>query len=216
MDCYPHGFPLSSQGAVESEIITAGEIFDSGRELLLADKNSRYGLQDQVTKLIVAYILRVWSAFAHEACKLGLDGTWDVVKIDKEVRDFLDCATHHLSHDRGYDTTGDALKYVPAAVHKTFRDSEERKSYNAERLVIAKTQRDAEPTQDNKGTRRGYREEVLAWMKREELENVAQAAARLHVSKSTLKSIMSSRGTLRYGPDTLQRVLGIMERQKKD
>lgn len=215
MDSYPHGFPLSSQGAVESEIITAGDIFDSARELLLADQNSRYGLQDQVIKLLVAYILRVWLVFAKEACKLGSIG-WDVVKIDEEARGFLVRVTDRLSNDRGYDTTGDALKYVPAAVQKTFRDSEERKSYNAERLVIAKIQRDAEPNRDNKGTRRGYREEVLAWMKREGLENVAQAAARLHVSKSTLKSIMSSRGTLRYGPDTLQRVLGITERQKKD
>jgi hypothetical protein len=132
MDFYPHGFPLSSQGAVESEIITTGVIFDDGRDLLLADTNSKYGLQDQVTKLLVAYILRVWSVFAHEACKLGLGGTWDVVKIDEEVRDFIDRATHRLSNDRGYDTTGAALKYVPAAVHKTFRDSDERKQYNTE------------------------------------------------------------------------------------
>jgi PP-loop superfamily ATP-utilizing enzyme len=55
--------------------------------------------------------------------------------------------------------------------------------------------------------RRGYRSEVLAWMKRTGMENIRQAAKRLGVSVSTLKSIMSERGQQRYGPDTLDEVL---------
>lgn len=44
-------------------------------------------------------------------------------------------------------------------------------------------------------------------MKREDLEKVEYAARRLRLSKSALKSIMSSKGKLRYSQETLERVL---------
>jgi transcriptional regulator with XRE-family HTH domain len=55
--------------------------------------------------------------------------------------------------------------------------------------------------------RRGYRNEVQAWMRRKEIGNVEQAARRLGLSKSALKSIMSERGKPRYSEDTLARIL---------
>ncbi len=55
--------------------------------------------------------------------------------------------------------------------------------------------------------RRGYRPAVNAWMKRLGIENIPQAAKRLGVSESTLKSIMSEKGQVRYGKDTLASVL---------
>jgi hypothetical protein len=58
-----------------------------------------------------------------------------------------------------------------------------------------------------KRARRGYRHEVLAWMKVHEIEKLDVAAKRLGTSKSALKSIMSDRGQIRYGEETLVRIL---------
>ena len=55
--------------------------------------------------------------------------------------------------------------------------------------------------------RRGYRKEVRSWIERESLGNVERAARRLGLSKSALKSIMSSKGKPRYSKETLERVL---------
>ena len=64
---------------------------------------------------------------------------------------------------------------------------------------------DAEP-----GHRRGYRTEVREWMMREEVRTLAQAAKRLGISLSALKSIMSVRGKPRYSEATLNRILEII------
>jgi hypothetical protein len=55
--------------------------------------------------------------------------------------------------------------------------------------------------------RRGYRSHIRAWMKNETISTVPLAAKRLGVSESTLKSIMSEKGDIRYSADTLARVL---------
>jgi hypothetical protein len=56
--------------------------------------------------------------------------------------------------------------------------------------------------------RRGYRADVRHWMAFEGIGTVEAAAKRLGLSLSALKSIMSNRGTCRYGNPTLSRVLG--------
>jgi len=56
-------------------------------------------------------------------------------------------------------------------------------------------------------TRRGYRQEIQQWMKAQQIPTVAQAAKRLGISKSALKSIMSDKGSVRYGDDRLNLVL---------
>jgi hypothetical protein len=56
--------------------------------------------------------------------------------------------------------------------------------------------------------RRGYRTEVRQWMELEGLGTLDIAARRLHISVSTLKSIMSDRGKRRHGDAVLTRILG--------
>jgi hypothetical protein len=56
-------------------------------------------------------------------------------------------------------------------------------------------------------TRRGYRKEVTAWMKRKTITSQSEAARELGISIDVLKSIMSDRGRARYGEGTLERVL---------
>ena len=55
--------------------------------------------------------------------------------------------------------------------------------------------------------RKGYRTEILKWMASKDLSTVAQVAKKLGVSRSTLKSIMSTKGKPRYGTETLERIL---------
>jgi len=56
-------------------------------------------------------------------------------------------------------------------------------------------------------SRKGYRAEVRAWMKHEGIRSVEKAAKRLAVSGSTLKSIMSNKGDVRYSHATLTAIL---------
>jgi hypothetical protein len=51
--------------------------------------------------------------------------------------------------------------------------------------------------------KRSYLAEVDEWMVRENVGTVAEAAKRLVLDLSALKSIRSSRGKLRYGEETL-------------
>lgn len=67
------------------------------------------------------------------------------------------------------------------------------------------------PAGESPGRRRGYRAEVRQWMEREGIETISQAAKRLAVSESTLKSIMSDRGECRYSQQTLNRILSIID-----
>jgi hypothetical protein len=55
--------------------------------------------------------------------------------------------------------------------------------------------------------RRGYRAEVKEWMAAREIETVAKAAKALAVSETTLKSIMSDKGDVRYSRGTLEQIL---------
>jgi hypothetical protein len=60
------------------------------------------------------------------------------------------------------------------------------------------------------GRRRGYRQDVRRWMTQERLRVLPEAAKRLGISLSTLKSICSDRGKRRYGEANLIRILGII------
>lgn len=48
---------------------------------------------------------------------------------------------------------------------------------------------------------------MRAWMRNEGIRSVKKAAKELAVSDSTLKSIMSNRGDVRYSPETLTEIL---------
>lgn len=63
------------------------------------------------------------------------------------------------------------------------------------------------PAEREESVRRGYRSHVRRWMKASKISTVSEAARKLGISESTLKSIMSERGTVRYGAETLNEVL---------
>ncbi len=91
----------------------------------------------------------------------------------------------------------------------------ETRDWEARPLEVAEVQAAGAANADAKvvtepGPKRGYRAEVRQWMARENLRTVAEAARRMGISESTLKSIMSARGKRRYSQDTLNRILGII------
>jgi hypothetical protein len=61
--------------------------------------------------------------------------------------------------------------------------------------------------------RKGYRPEVREWMQHKQIGTIEKAAKRLAVSTSTLKSIMSNKGAIRYGRERLQNVLQQIQRE---
>jgi lambda repressor-like predicted transcriptional regulator len=80
--------------------------------------------------------------------------------------------------------------------------------------MMMKQLRESPPPGDQRQSERppGCRAEIQAWMKRKGIENLDNAARRLGLSKSALKSIMSDRGKPRYGAETLKRVLDEIKR----
>jgi len=57
-----------------------------------------------------AYILRVFLAFAHEACELGRQGTWPVDRIRKKANDFLREFTIEAYYEKGCDRFGNRFR----------------------------------------------------------------------------------------------------------
>ena len=100
----------------------------------------------------------------------------------------------------------------PAAGYRTGKNASIQHVFEASALCCAWVQASTDAEVKLKATilpalRRGYRREIRAWMKVNGLKTNAQAAKALGISESTLKSIMSSVGERKYGPETLQAVL---------
>jgi len=203
---YPVGFPNEAQAAVEGEKIRARKVFDQAKKEL---PETRYGSMQQVTKLLKQFIMSVFSVFASEACKLGRNGVWHVVDLHAECERFLGNFTDEAHASRGFDTNDHEIARNAINQRELMKYPEWEK-YEDDRLEVANMQ--AAGKKSDEGTRQGYRREVMEWLRRTELENVEQAANKLGVSKSTLKSIMSSRGKIRYSADTLERILKIVRK----
>jgi hypothetical protein len=70
-----------------------------------------------------------------------------------------------------------------------------------------KRSRPAVPGASKPVWRQGYKKEVDQWMEKKGLGKLSEAADRLGISLSTLKSIRSNKGRMRYGKETLEAVL---------
>jgi hypothetical protein len=97
--------------------------------------------------------------------------------------------------------------YWTAEAFKVARDSEEPNAPKAAQsggAAKAATQSEARMQQNE---RKGYKLEVREWMQRQGLTTLEQASKKLAVGLSTLKSIMSDKGSPRYSTRTLEMVL---------
>ncbi len=97
---YPSDFPAESRAAVAAEKLRAGRDFDVAR------KNSpwtQYGASPELQAELRRYILRPFTVFVSEACKLGRKGIWHVDRIQKEAFEFLRLSTIDATYSKGYD-----------------------------------------------------------------------------------------------------------------
>jgi hypothetical protein len=173
------------------------------------------------------YVLSLFSAFTKEACELGRQRAVAVPAIEEAAEEFLWSTADFagdLCSELGLHVSlisfGSFLRNLQSTIHnirrpikphilRMIKTSPEWRQFQSDLLEIADLQGHPESIAEGSKTaqRRGYRTEILAWMKKNGIDTVKQAARRLGVSESTLKSIMSSKGEARYGPDTLSRVL---------
>jgi hypothetical protein len=162
------------------------------------------------------YILRQFLVFVREAIKLGKRGIWHVDRVENFALEFLRLATIDAVYDKGRGFGKSWISHwngsLTSVISRQFEKSSEWQQYQDVLLQVAEGQEagtanaDAEALAEPK-RKRSYRAEVDEWMVRENVGTVAEAAKRLVLDLSALKSIRSSRGKLRYGEETLNRVL---------
>lgn len=204
---YPKDFPPKSRAAVAAEKLRAGKDFDLARKNL-----SREADIDEQTK---RYILRQFVVLVREASKLGKRGIWQVDRVEGFALEFLRRATidavYHTGRRFGERWISNWSGSLTSAICRQFESSSEWQQYQDMLLQIAEAQEagvvtDTEALTEPK-RRQSYRAEVDAWMARQNLRTLGEAAGRLTIDVSALKSIRSSRGRLRCGQETLNRVL---------
>jgi len=204
---YPEDFPHKSRAAVAAERLRAGNDFDQALEHLSRDAD----IEDQIRK----YILRQFLVFVREVSKLGKAGIWPVDRVEGDALEFLRHATIDAVYSKrpwlGDRWISRMSGQLTSEILRQFEKSPEWHQYRDMLLDVAEAQEagTAVGAKDltGFGRRRSYRAEVHEWMAGQKIKTAAEAARRLAVSESALKSIMSSRGIRRYGEQTLNRVL---------
>jgi hypothetical protein len=105
-----------------------------------------YGKEAQATSLAIRYILRVFGAFAHQACELGLARVWTATRVDDASREFL----RHLTIDVRVEFGELPIRkmitdmgYITSEVWQEFTSSLAWKKYQEELLTVAELQAQA-------------------------------------------------------------------------
>jgi hypothetical protein len=111
-----------------------------------------------------------------------------------------------VDHSGGQEAFWAAAHQRPPGPEKRIECYEVRRLFRASADYCMKLDTDAKAAKGNR-PRQGYRTEVRKWMKDKQVKTIEDAAKRLHIGSSTLKSIMTSRGKKRYGEQTLKDVL---------
>jgi hypothetical protein len=94
------------------------------------------------------YILRVFLAFAREACQLGVGGIWSVDQIRSETDEFLRRFTIETYYERGHDSSGHRFREMVSHwngsllpdLEQEFHKSDEWRQFEAELLTVAEQQ----------------------------------------------------------------------------
>jgi hypothetical protein len=165
--------------------------------------------------LVLEWVMTVFSAFASGACGLGKQGTWTADNVDRETRRFLYNLLVFASYkyDRREFSVPLMIDYRNRSITPQYQavieESPEWKQYQNELEEVATLQSRGE-TISTMEPMRGYRLQVQAWMLCEKISTVPEAAKRLGISHSTLKSIMTNRGEIRHSRETLERVLKVI------
>jgi hypothetical protein len=98
--------------------------------------------------VLYTYILRVFLAFSHEACELGMHGEWSADRVSSEAEEFLRRFTIDAYYKEGHDRyqrqfpsmTSNWDGSLLAEVQRSFRKSEEWRRHESALLSVAEEQ----------------------------------------------------------------------------
>ena len=161
----------------------------------------------------VRYVMAMFHAFLKEACPFGRSGAWGVDHLEEMAQKWIYSTILFAESDMG--AQGDNFRRmltesgmgVRSQILALFKWEPEWKFYEDQLIEISDMQASGSEEVGTTIRIRGYRSEVRAWMSRSGITSVKQAARRLTVSASTLKSIMTDRGEIRHSRSTLEEVL---------
>jgi hypothetical protein len=140
---YPTDFPPQARARVEAEGLKATRDLERDREHVAW---SPYGPGAEDEANLRKYILRVFWAFAQQACKLG--SLWTVTRIRAEADEFLRTLTIEAYHREGYDQSGRKLREIIChwdgsvlpEIRREFEKSEEWHQFQEQLLAVAEAQ----------------------------------------------------------------------------
>ena len=138
---YPREFSPEARARIEAEMVRARRDF----RLRRAEITSSYGPSAADEENFRQYVLRVFLAFAKEACKLGSLRVWTVDKITPECVEFLRRFTIQAYYEDGHDRNGRRLSSMTSnlngslleAVERQYRGSEEWRQFEDALLAVA-------------------------------------------------------------------------------
>jgi hypothetical protein len=169
---YPREFSPEARAYVEAERLRAIRAYEQRRGELPAG----YGHMAENEENLRHFILRVFLAFARQACKFAEDGIWPVDKVRSQADEFLRRFTIQAYYDYGQDRGGHKLPemtsnwgHLRSEIERKFRESQEWHDYEDELLAVAekiakRSTRKAKRSDDLSTTRRAMIESFIAKM----------------------------------------------------
>jgi hypothetical protein len=136
---YPREFSPEARARVEAQRLRATRAYEQKRDEL----PSGYGHLSEHEKNLRGFILRVFLAFTHEACKLGEKEMWTVDRIRSEAEECLRRFTIEAEYSYGHDESGIELPKMISGGHlrpeiqREFQKSPEWHRYEDELLTVA-------------------------------------------------------------------------------
>src|SRR5258708_18630440 len=142
---YPQEFSTQARARIEAERLNANRELEQDHTIP-APEGWTAERWDEVS--FYAYVLRVFLAFAREACQLGREGRWSVDRVRQEAESYLRQFAMDAYTERGHDRTGSKLKNVlnrwnedlRPRVYSELRKSDEWRQFEADLLGLAEQQ----------------------------------------------------------------------------
>jgi hypothetical protein len=161
----------------------------------------------------VRYVMAMFHAFLKEACPFGRSGAWGVDHLEELAQKWIYSTILFAESDMG--AQGDSFRRmltesgmgVRSQILALFKLEPEWKFYEDQLIEISDMQASGSEEVGTTIPIRGHRSEIRGWMRDKEITSVKEAANQLHVSESTLKSIMTSKGDVRHSQETVEAIL---------
>ena len=144
---YPQEFSAEARTRIEAERVKANQALRQARTVEPPD-NWTKGKRVWDECAFRGYILRVFRAYAHEACELGKQGTWAGDRIRSETDEFLRRFAIEACDEQGHDRYGDKFRMIVSdwytslrpEVERWFHESDEWREFEDDLLAVAERQ----------------------------------------------------------------------------